>query len=81
MNSIILMLQQEKNGWQTSRYATFDRIVGLNFTQDKEGKKQPAVDENGDKRPMVSVNKGEEYACDADHLYCCSCRDEGENQV
>jgi len=59
MNSIILMLQQEKNGWQTSRYATFDRIVGLNFTQDKEGKKQPAVDENGEKRPMVSVNKGE----------------------
>ena len=35
MNSIILMLQQERNGWQTSRYATFDRIMGLNFSQDK----------------------------------------------
>ena len=33
MNSIVLMLMQEKNGWQTSRYATFDRIVSLNFTK------------------------------------------------
>ena len=27
MNSIILMFMQEKNNWQTSRYATFDRIT------------------------------------------------------
>ena len=59
MNSIILMLQQEKNGWNTSRYATFDRIMGLNYAQDKEGKRQPLTDENGEKLPMVSVKKGE----------------------
>ena len=59
MNSIILMLMQEKNGWQTSRYATFDRIMGLNYTKDKEGGRTPALDENGEKLPMVSVNKGE----------------------
>ncbi len=59
MNSIILMLQQEKNGWGTSRYATFDRIMGLNYTQDKEGKRQPLTDESGEKLPMVSVKKGE----------------------
>ena len=47
MNSIILMLMQEKNGWQTSRYATFDRIMGLNYTKDKEGGRTPALDENG----------------------------------
>ena len=35
MNSIILMLQQEKNGWKTARYATFDRITGLNYGQQK----------------------------------------------
>ena len=58
MNSIILMLMQEKNGWQTSRYATFDRIVGLNFTKDKDGKKA-AVNEKGDKLPRVGINKGE----------------------
>ena len=59
MNSIILMLMQEKNGWQTSRYATFDRIMGLNYTKDKDGGRTPALDENGEKLPMVSVNKGE----------------------
>ena len=59
MNSIILMLMQEKNGWQTSRYATFDRIMGLNFVKDKQGGRTPALDEKGEKLPMVSVNKGE----------------------
>lgn len=58
MNSIILMLMQEKNGWQTSRYATFDRIVGLNYTKDKDGKKA-AVDADGNKLPRVGINKGE----------------------
>ena len=45
MNSIILMLMQEKNGWQTSRYATFDRIMGLNYVKDKEGGRTPALEE------------------------------------
>lgn len=58
MNSIVLMLMQEKNGWQTSRYATFDRIVSLNFTKGKDGKTS-AVDENGNKLPRVAINKGE----------------------
>ena len=52
------MLMQEKNGWQTSRYATFDRIVSLNFTKDKDGKKA-AVDNDGNKLPRVGINKGE----------------------
>lgn len=59
MNSIILMLMQEKNGWQTSRYATFDRIQGLNFTKDKQGARTPALDDQGEKLPIVTVNKGE----------------------
>ena len=59
MNSIILMLQQEKNGWKTARYATFDRITGLNYGQDKQGNRQPLTDENGEKLPMVTINKGE----------------------
>ncbi len=58
MNSIVLMMMQEKKGWQTSRYATFDRIVGLNFTNTKEGK-TPAVDKEGNKLPHVSILKGE----------------------
>ena len=59
MNSIILMLQQEKNGWETSRYATFDRISSLNYIKDKQGARKPAVDDNGEKLPLVSIKKGE----------------------
>ena len=59
MNSIILMLQQEKYKWETARYATFDRIAGLNYTKDKNGKRNAVVDENGEKLPTVSINKGE----------------------
>ena len=59
MNSIVLMLMQEKNKWQTSRFATFDRIMSLNFTQGKDGRKAAAVDADGSKLPHVGVNKGE----------------------
>lgn len=59
MNSVILMIMQEKNGWQTSRYATFDRIASLNYTKDKEGSRKPALDAEGNKLPLVSINKGE----------------------
>lgn len=58
MNSIVLMLMQEKKGWRTPRYATFDRIAGLNFTKNKEGR-TAAVDKDGNKLPHVSILKGE----------------------
>ena len=58
-NSLILMLQQEKNGWQTSRYATFDRLAAMNFTKQKDGTRTPTVDANGQKLPLVTINKGE----------------------
>ena len=59
MNSIILMMMQEKNGWNTSRYATFDRITAMNYEKNKEGKYVPAVDKDGNKLPLVSIIKGE----------------------
>ena len=58
-NSIVLMMQQEKHGWQTSRYATFDRISAMNYQKDKEGGRVHVVDKDGNKLPLVSVNKGE----------------------
>lgn len=58
-NSIVLMMQQEKNGWQTSRYATFDRITAMNYQASKQGNRVPAVDKDGNKLPLVSINKGE----------------------
>ena len=33
--------------------------MGLNYVKDKEGGRTPALDEKGEKLPMVSVNKGE----------------------
>lgn len=59
MNSIILMMQQENNGWETNRYATFDRIIALNYEKNKEGTRVPATDAEGNKLPQISVNKGE----------------------
>lgn len=59
MNSIILMMQQETNGWETNRYATFDRITALNFEKTKDGGRVPATDAEGNKLPQVSINKGE----------------------
>ena len=60
MNSIILMFMQEKNQWQTSRYATFDRITDMNYAKDKDGKRQHLLtDKDGNKLPFVRINKGE----------------------
>ena len=58
-NSLMLMMQAEKMGYELPVWGTFDRITGLNFVKDKDGKIVPARDENGNKLPMVSVNKGE----------------------
>lgn len=60
MNSIILMFMQEKQGWKTSRYATFDRIADMNYAKNKEGKRTHRLtDKDGNKLPYVRVNPGE----------------------
>ena len=48
-NSLMLMLQAEKMGYDIPVWGTFDRITNLNYIKDK----------NGNKLPMVAVNKGE----------------------
>ena len=58
MNSIMLMLHAEKEGFNLPVWATFDRITGLNYVKDKQGARQDAVDSEGNKLPLVSVNKG-----------------------
>ena len=37
MNSLLLMMHAEKEGYKLPVWATFDRIAGLNYTQGKEG--------------------------------------------
>ena len=58
MNSLLLMMHAEKEGYKLPVWATFDRIAGLNYTQGKDGR-TPAVDKDGEKLPVVSINKGE----------------------
>jgi len=58
MNSMMLMLHAEQEGYKLQVWATFDRITGLNFVKDKQGGKQEAKDGEGNKLPLVSVNKG-----------------------
>ena len=58
LNSLMLMMHAEKQGYKLPVWATFERVTALNFTEGKEGRK-PATDKNGEKLPLVSVNKGE----------------------
>ncbi len=58
-NSLMLMLHAEQMGYTSPVWATFDRITNLNFSKDKEGNKKSLLDDEGNKLPMVSVNKGE----------------------
>ena len=58
MNSMMLMLHAEKEGFKLPVWATFDRITGLNYVKDKQGVKQEAKDSEGNNLPLVSVNKG-----------------------
>lgn len=59
MNALMLTLQAEKKGYKLPVWCTFDRVVGLNFNKDKEGKRSPVTDKNGEELPHVGVNKGE----------------------
>ncbi len=58
-NSLMLMLQAEKMGYDIPVWGTFDRITNLNYIKDKNGNVFQARDKNGNKLPMVAVNKGE----------------------
>ncbi|MCC8176003.1 MAG: ssDNA-binding domain-containing protein [Bacteroidales bacterium] len=54
-NALVLLLHCQKNGYQVPIFATFNRVMGLNF----DANKQPLRDKDGKKLPIVTVNKGE----------------------
>ena len=58
-NSLMLMLQAEKMGYDIPVWGTFDRITNMNTVKDKHGNVFYERDENGFKKPQVTVNKGE----------------------
>jgi len=55
---MMLLMHCEKEGYKYPVFCTFDRVMGLNFNKTSVGN-VPAVDAEGNKRPMVSVRKGE----------------------
>ena len=58
-NSLMLMFQQEKQGYKLPVWATFNHITGLNYEKDKQGAVRDAMGSEENKQPLVSVNKGE----------------------
>lgn len=58
-NALMLMFQAEKMGYDIPVWGTFDRITNLNLIKDKHGNVFYERDENGFKKPQVTVNKGE----------------------
>ena len=58
-NAMLLMWMCEKSNWQNPVFGTFDRFAKYNFVFDKEGCQVPARDNDGNKLPRLSVNKGE----------------------
>lgn len=59
MNALMLMMHCEKNGYKLPVFCTFDRVAGLNFTKDKQGKRQQVKGKGGEMLPQVSILKGE----------------------
>ena len=59
LNSLMLMLQAEKMGYDMNAWATFDRITNLNYVKDNAGNRLLARDNYGNKLPQVCINKGE----------------------
>jgi antirestriction protein ArdC len=53
-NALMLMLHAEKEGYEVPVYATFERIVSLNYDKNRK----PLVDKNGEPLPKVCVLRG-----------------------
>lgn len=58
MNAFMLQLLCEEKGYDMPVFCTFDRVAGLNYTKQKDGKREPVLDADGQKLPVVSINKG-----------------------
>lgn len=58
MNTLMLLMHCEKNGYKLPVFLTYNKCISLNFTDSKEGRVQ-RVDAEGNKLPWVHVLKGE----------------------
>lgn len=58
MNTLMLLMHCEKNGYQLPVFLTYNKCVSLNYNDTPQGR-VPAVDTEGEKLPWVHVLKGE----------------------
>ena len=59
MNALMLTFHCEKEGYRIPVFATRDRIFSMNFQNDANGQRVPAVDKDGNKLPFLHIIKGE----------------------
>lgn len=59
MNALMLTMHCEKEGYKIPVFATRDRIFSMNFQNDANGQRVPAVDKDGNKLPFLHIIKGE----------------------
>lgn len=57
MNALCLMLHAEKQGYKIPVWATFDRIVALNYKTNSENKKVCITDKDGHELPTVGLQR------------------------
>ena len=58
MNTLMLLMHCERQGYELPVFLTYNRCISLNFTDSVQGR-VPAVDAEGNKLPWVHVLKGE----------------------
>ncbi|MBP3756282.1 MAG: DUF1738 domain-containing protein [Prevotella sp.] len=58
MNTLMLLMHCEKNGYQLPVFLTYNKVTSLNFNDTPQGR-VPAVNTEGEKLPWVHVLKGE----------------------
>ena len=59
LNSLMLLMHCEEEGYKIPVFATFDRISSLNFAKNKEGGFVPILGEDNNPLPKVTINRGE----------------------
>lgn len=59
MNALMLMMHCEQQGYKVPVFATFDRILSLNYSRTPDGQRVPLVGSDLRRLPNVSVRKGE----------------------
>lgn len=82
MNALMLMMHCEKQGYKLPVFCTFDRVAGLNFNKDKQGRRQQVKDNNGGSSTSGdNPQRREEFPGIHHNFHRCEQGNKGENQI